>query len=138
MDLGKIRFTNLLAFNNGKYPALVEVSPIWEYLDGRPSDKRVGTAYTVLLSGHRYEEAIIKTDEVKEAITNDFIEEHGGMVLINAKQFVGRIFQYIPKGKAEDGAPSKPVTTFSLKAKTVFAVDETGNMVSIPNELIFT
>lgn len=137
MDLNKLVFNSVIALNNSKYPVLVEVAPIWKYIEGKPSDERVGTAYTVLLSGHRFESAVIKTEEKIEAITNDFIAMHGGMVPISAEKFVGKFYQQSFKTKDGDSAPTRPTLSLSLKAKTVIPVDENGNMVPLPTELPF-
>lgn len=58
---------------------LLSVSPLEEYVDGKPSGKVVGQKYHIVCPNNKYEKFIVKI-KGKPTITNDQIQQAGGQV----------------------------------------------------------
>ena len=52
---------------------LIGAKPTYEYVNGKRTDKVLGTTYTVVENGGTYEKFNVKTPEIENAIDSDYI-----------------------------------------------------------------
>ena len=60
---------------------LLSVSPLEEYVEGKPSGKVVGQKYHIVCPDRQYEKFIVKI-KGKPIITNDQLQQKGGQVKV--------------------------------------------------------
>lgn len=109
MDATGTVFTNLADFSKGGKIFCIGVRPDWKYIDGQPSDIRLGTRYDVIFPGNGFAKATIKTPEMNAAITPDDIACNGGSVEILLNGFSATVYT--------DRRTNRPA--FSLKAESI-------------------
>lgn len=76
--------------NEGK---VIEVKPVYEYIDNKPSDKVIGTKYTLILEKNKYQTIDIKVEEKKPCITQDDIEKNDGYIPVVINGFKASLYQ---------------------------------------------
>ena len=71
---------------------LLSVSPLEEYIDGKPSGKVVGQKYHIVCHNNKYEKFIVKI-KGKPMITNDQIQQAGGQVRVIFENLTGKFYR---------------------------------------------
>ena len=71
---------------------LLSVSPLEEYIDGKPSGKVVGQKYHIVCPNNKYEKFIVKI-KGKQMITNDQIQQAGGQVRVIFENLTGKFYR---------------------------------------------
>ena len=71
---------------------LLSVSPLEEYVDGKPSGKVVGQKYHIVCPNNKYEKFIVKI-KGKPTITNDQIQQAGGQVRVIFDNLTGKFYR---------------------------------------------
>jgi len=70
---------------------LLSVSPLEEYVDGKPSGKVVGQKYHIVCPDKQYEKFIVKI-KGKPIITNDQLQQKGGQVKVVFDNLTGKFY----------------------------------------------
>lgn len=71
---------------------LLSVSPLEEYVDGKPSGKVVGQKYHIVCPDKQYEKFIVKI-KGKPIITNDQLQQKGGQVKVVFDNLTGKFYK---------------------------------------------
>ena len=106
--------TKLEDFTGGGPVLCPAISPDRIYKDGKPTDQVCGTRYEVVFPTKGFTKTVIKTPELKAALTQDDLICNNGAVSIEPVNFTAVVYR--------DSRTGQPA--FSLKADTVRVVDE--------------
>lgn len=109
MDVRGIKFTKLEDITNGGKILCTDVALDYEYVDGKPTDKVIGSKYEVAFSGRKYRKATVKTPELTPSVTETDFILNGGTVEIELINFAATVYQ-----DSRSGQPA-----LSLKAHAV-------------------
>ena len=112
MDVKGIVLTNLNDFSMGGDIYCVRVRPDWKYIDGKPSDIRLGTKYDVVFPANGFLKATVKTPEMTAALTSDDVVCNNGSVKISLNHFTATVYVDNRTNRA----------AFSLKADAVIPI----------------
>ena len=71
---------------------LLSVSPLEEYVEGKPSGKVVGQKYHIVCPDRQFEKFIVKI-KGKPIITNDQLQQKGGQVKVVFDNLTGKFYR---------------------------------------------
>ena len=92
MDTNGIRFTKLGDFTNGGSVLCTDAELEYEYVDGKRTDKIVGTRYAVVFPKRKFAGATIKTPELTPSVTEADLIMNGGWVTIELVNFSASVY----------------------------------------------
>lgn len=72
INISKVQFPLSQIIGNIRL-ILIGAMPTYEYINGKRTDKVIGTTYTVVMNGGTYEKFTVKTPEIENAIDSDYI-----------------------------------------------------------------
>lgn len=101
MDTNNFIIRGLEAFSNGAPVLCTEVRPTYEYVDGKRTDRRIGTTYLVVFVGNGYKLGDIKTPDITPPFDNTFIESQGGPIPISTVNLRATIYLNRRTGRPE-------------------------------------
>ena len=84
--------TSQISGNDAGECVLLSVSPLEEYVEGKPSGKVVGQKYHIVCPDRQYEKFIVKI-KGKPMITNDQIQQAGGQVRVIFENLTGKFYR---------------------------------------------
>lgn len=92
MDFTKLSLT-LPTLAKSNFALLIGTRPWQEYIDGKRTDRVIGTCYDLVFPKNGYEKITVKTPELTPAITNEEIGEDGEGILVAPVGFVGKLYR---------------------------------------------
>ena len=72
---------------------LTDVSPIKEFINGKPTDKILGFRYSCVCPAAKYVAIEIRVEQSAPVITPEELEAKGGTIKAKVKGFEGRFFK---------------------------------------------
>lgn len=72
INISKVQFQLSQIIGNIRL-ILIGAMPTYEYVNGKRTDKVIGTTYMVVMNGGTYEKFTVKTPEIENAIDSDYI-----------------------------------------------------------------
>ena len=109
MDARGVRFTKVEDITNGGKILCTDFALDYEYVDGKPTDKVIGSKYEVVFSGRKYRKATVKTPELTPSVTETDLILGNGSIEIELNNFSATVYQ-----DSRSGQPA-----LSLKAHAV-------------------
>lgn len=84
--------TSQISGNENGECVLLSVSPLEEYVDGKPNGKVVGQKYHIVCPSNQYEKFVVKV-KGKPSITNDQIQQAGGQLKVVFDNLTGKFYR---------------------------------------------
>lgn len=84
--------TSQISGNDAGECVLLSVSPLEDYIEGKPSGKVVGQKYHIVCPDRQYEKFIVKI-KGKPIITNDQLQQKGGQVKVAFDNLTGKFYR---------------------------------------------
>lgn len=72
---------------------VVEVKPLYQYVNGRATDTLAGYRYTCICPQNKYTQISIKVAEEIPTITEELLDMYGGSVTVKPLNFVGKFYK---------------------------------------------
>lgn len=89
--LRAVRFTELQLFGTDKPTMLLhDEEDLFEYVDGKATEKVIGYKAKVLVAESGMESIIVKMENVKPVLTKEQIQERGGLVKVRFKNLTAK------------------------------------------------
>ena len=92
MDARGVRFTKVEDITNGGKILCTDFALDYEYHDGTPTEKVIGTKYEVVFPGRKFAGATIKTPELTPSVTEADLILNGGSVTIELINFSASVY----------------------------------------------
>lgn len=72
---------------------LLELAPLYEYVEGKVTQNEIGIKCTVVCIDNQFEKITVKIKGLKPTITNEQIAQKGGQVKVNLKNLTGKFYR---------------------------------------------